>query len=104
MSFNTELRQVKDSALPKGKRYISLRHCVELYSPFGFIKTWEILEKRFGLKEGDENGNEVFIRCAEFLETDRNAWKQVIEAQKIMAKTRAKVGLPKPKFHCEHNT
>jgi len=102
MSFNNELAQVKDDSLPKGMRYISLRHCVELYSPFGFNKTWEIMERKFGLKEGKENENEVFIKCAEFLEADRNAWKQVIEAQQQMAKIRAKYGLPKPKFHCVH--
>lgn len=103
MSFNSELAQVRDNSLPIGMRYMSLRHCVELYSPFGFDKTWKIMERKFGLKEGEANDNNVFIQCAEFLETDRNAWKRVIKAQEEMAKTRSRYGLPKPKFHCEHS-
>ena len=102
MSFNTELKHVRDTSLPKGMRYISLRHCVEMYSPFGFVKTWEILEKKFGLKEGKEVDNEVFIKCADFLERDRNAWKLVESAQMKMAKSRRRSGLTKPKFYCEH--
>lgn len=103
MSFNRELAKVKDASLPAGRRYTSLRHCVEFYAPFGFQKTWAVMEQKFGLKEGALNAHEVFMRCAEFLETDRNAWKAVTEAQGNLAKTRASFGLAKPKFSCKQN-
>lgn len=102
MSFNNELKKVRDDSASLGMRYVSLRHCVELYSPFGFDKTWKFMEQRFGLKDSAENGSNVFTKCADFLDTDRNNWKALTKAQGQMAKTRTKYGLPKPKFTCDN--
>jgi hypothetical protein len=102
MSFGNEVTKVKDESLPIGIRYISLRHCVKLHRPLGFHKTWKFLEKKFGLKEGEENESQVLIQCAEFLETDRDAWIKVKNAHENYVKTRVTLGLPKPKCSCEH--
>ena len=101
MSFNNEAAKVKDESQPLGIRYVSLRHCVELHCPFGFNKTWKFMEKKFGLKEGEENDSNVLIQCAEFLETDRDAWIKVKDAHENFVKTRMHLGLPKPKCSCE---
>ena len=104
MSFNRELAKVKNESLPVGSRYTSLRHCGDLSAPFGFQKTWAVMEHKFGLKEGLLNSHEVFMQCAGFLEADRDAWKALTEAQENMARTRASFGLPKPGFSCKQNS
>ncbi|MBI3187052.1 MAG: hypothetical protein HYZ31_04150 [Gammaproteobacteria bacterium] len=102
MSFNNDIAKVKDESQPLGIRYMSLRHCVGLYSPLGFTKTWEFMKNKFGLREGEKNESSVLIQCAEFLEVDRTAWIEVKNAHEKFIKTRVKLGLPKPKCSCEH--
>ena len=102
MSFNNEVTKVKDESQPLGIRYISLRHCVELHCPFGFNKTWQFMEEKYGLKEGEENNSSVLIKCAMFLETDREAFIKVKNAHEQFVKTRVNLGLPKPKCSCDH--
>jgi len=101
MSFNNEAKKVRDESLSLGLRYISLRHCVELYSPFGFNRTWGYLEAKCGLKEGENNEPSVLTRSVEYLEKDRDAWLHVIQTQEDYVKNRVKSGLPKPTFKCD---
>lgn len=102
MSFGDETRKVRDEALPIGLRYVSLRHAVELHCPFGFGQTWKYLEEKCGVKEGEPNDSQVLVKCADFIEEDRAAWIKVKQAHEEFIKTRVRLGLPKPKCHCEH--
>jgi hypothetical protein len=102
MSFNNEISKVKDDSLPIGNRYISLRSALELHCPFGFKRTWKILEQKFGIIEGETNDPDSLVRSAEFLEKDRDLWLHVMDSQSNLARFRASHGLPKPEFSCDH--
>jgi len=101
MSFGDEIRKAKNEALPIGLRYMSLRHAVGLHCPFGFRQTWQYLEEKCSVKEGEMNDSSVLFKCAEFLEKDREAFLKVKEAHEEFIKTRVSLGLPKPKCKCE---
>lgn len=96
MSFTTYLAAVRDERTPLGLRYTSLRHCVELYGPFGFQGTWRILESKFGVREGEQNDPGALVAAADFLASDRDAWLAVARAHQSLAKFRASAGLRKP--------
>lgn len=96
MSFTTYLATIRSDHTPLGLRYTNLRHCVQLYCPFGFNQTWKILESKFGLREGEMNDPSALVAAAEFLASDRNAWLAVVRAHEDLGKLRARAGLPKP--------
>lgn len=102
MSLQTEINNVKDETKPNGIRYMSLCHCIGLH-PFlgGFVKTWNFLDNKFGLKQGEVNSNSILIKCAEFIEKDHHAWRELQKSHEIFIKKRVKLGLPKPKCYCE---
>jgi hypothetical protein len=102
MSFNNDAKRVRDDSAPIGVRYMSLRHCVEEYSPYGFRRTWRLLEERFGIKEGEANSPEALVAALEFLEEDRADWIAFIEARVAFAKARATRKLPKPRIEVKH--
>ncbi len=102
MSFNTEAAIVKDVIAPLGKRYISLRHCVEAYAPFGSARTWALLQERFGVKEGQENRPEALVAATDFLEEDRTAWLTFRDALSAFVRSRVYRGLPKPRIEVQH--
>ena len=102
MSFNNDAKRVRDNNAPIGTRYMSLRHCVERYSPFGFRRTWRLLEERFGIKEGDANSPEALVAALEFLEKDRADWLAFTEARAVFAQARARRKLPKPRIEVKH--
>jgi hypothetical protein len=95
LSFNREARLVKSNQAPLGLRYISLRHCVELFCPLGFHKTWSLLEGRFGLKENQENDAPVLVAAVELLEQWRQAHIELQAAHRKHAQELARLGLPK---------
>lgn len=96
MSFNNEARIVKDESMPLGRRYMALRHCVELYCPLGFNGTWKILEARFGLREGQAASSQALTAAINFLELDRQAWLKYSQAHQELVHLRKKNGFPKP--------
>ena len=96
MSFATYLAVVRSEGTPLGLRYTSLRHCVELYCPFGFQGTWKVLESKFGVREGEQNDPGALVAAADFLAADRYAWLAVVRAHQNLAKFRASAGLRKP--------
>lgn len=55
MSFAVELRKVRDQELPVQHRVRAMAHCVEMYSPIGYVATWEYLA-------GDNAGDRVADR------------------------------------------
>jgi hypothetical protein len=95
MSFNREARLVKDSDAPLGLRYISLRHCVELFRPLGFHKTWALLASRFGLRENEENDPRVLVASVELLEQWRRAHVELQAAERRYIQEVVRLGLPK---------
>ena len=95
MSFNREARLVKSDQAPLGLRYISLRHCVELFCPLGFHRTWSLLEGRFGLRENQENNAPVLVAAVELLEQWRQAHIELQVAQCRYAQELVRLGLPK---------
>ena len=100
--FYDDAELVKNTHASLGARYMSLRHCVEQYSPFGFNRTWEILENKFGLKEGKENTSETLLSAIEFLEQDLTEWLMFNEAKINFINSRVKRGLTEPKIIIEH--
>ena len=96
MSFNREARLVKSSTASLGLRYISLRHCVELFCPLGFNKTWSFLEGRFGLRQDQENDPQVLVASVELLELWRRADIEIQAAQRLYVQELVRLGLPKP--------
>ncbi len=102
MSFKTEAAMVRDVTAPLGKRYISLRHCVEAYAPFGFTRTWTLLQERFGVKEGQENSPEALVAAVDFLDEDRKAWLIFQDALSAFVRSRGHRGLPKPRIEVQH--
>lgn len=102
MSFHNEIANVKDENKPNGIRYMSLKHAIGLHPVIGgFGETWQLLENKFGLKEGENNEANILVKCAEFIETDRDAYQEVKDAHEKYIKCRVKLGLPKPKCSCE---
>jgi hypothetical protein len=102
MSFTNDAKRVRDDNAPIGLRYMSLRHCVEKYSPYGFRRTWRLLEERFGIREGEVNSPGSLVAALEFLEKDRADWLAFIEARATFAKARARRKLPKPRIEVKH--
>ncbi len=100
--FFDDAELVKNTHASLGARYMSLRHCVEQYSPFGFNQTWEILENKFGLKEGKEYTSETLLSAIEFLEQDLTEWLMFNEAKINFINSRVKRGLTEPKIIIEH--
>ena len=100
--FFDDAELVKNTHASLGARYMSLRHCVEQYSPFGFNQTWEILENKFGLKEGKENTSETLLLAIEFLEQDFKEWLMGKEAKSNFSNSRVKRGLTEPEIIIEH--
>jgi hypothetical protein len=96
MSFNREARLVKDGSIPLGLRYVSLRHCVELFCPLGFNKTWALLAGRFGLRENDANEPGVLVASVQLLERWRRAHIEVQAAERHYVRELLRLGLPKP--------
>lgn len=96
MSFAAYLATVISQETPLGLRYTNLRHCVELYRPFGFHGAWKALESKFGVREGEQNDPLALVAAAEFLAADRNAWLAVVRAHNDLCKLRARAGLRKP--------
>ena len=102
MSFQNEIANVKNESKPNGIRYMSLKHAIGLHSVIGgFSETWQLLENKFGLKEGENNEASILVKCAEFIEVDRKAYQEVKNAHENYVKCRVKLGLPKPKCSCE---
>ena len=99
MSFNSEARIVRDNGAPIGLRYISLRHCVQMFCPFGFNATWKQLEKRFGLKEGQPNTSEALSVSIEFLNLWRNIEMRRRAAEEEYIRELVSIGLPKRAKH-----
>lgn len=102
MSFHREAKRVRNETLSIGLRYMSFRHCVQLYSPFGFQRTWRILAKRFGVKEGAVNLSRNLITALKLLEKDRVAWIRFQWARRELAQVRRRAGLLKPEIRVKH--
>lgn len=102
MSFSADAAKVRDVAVPFGIRYVSLRHCVEAHAPFGFRKTWALLQERFGIKEGQENSSEALVAAIDFLDEDRKAWLAFQDAMAAFSRSRVQRGLPKPRIEVQH--
>ena len=79
MSFGTYARRVVNSSLPLGARHVALRSCVERFCPLGFLATWSLLERRFGVKQGEPNSHEALMAAVEFL----SAWRRVVVAREV---------------------
>lgn len=102
MSFNNYAKKVRDGNAPINLRYMSLRHCVQEYSPYGFRRTWRLLEERFGIKEGGSNAPEALVAALDFLEQDRADYLAFTEARIAFIKARARRKLPKPRIEVKH--
>jgi hypothetical protein len=95
MSFNSEANIVKDSSMSIGLRYISMRHCVQMFCPIGFNKTWSFLEIKAGIKENQENSSEVLVKAIEVLSEWRSLHIQKKRAEWQYIQWLVKNGFPK---------
>lgn len=97
MSFGTHARRVANPALALGHRHSALRSCVERFCPLGFRATWSLLERRFGLRQGEPNAPDDLVAAVAFLSAWRQAWlaREAAEAAFRRWHKRAKVPLPR---------
>lgn len=78
MSFNVEIRKVRDPARPYGARVIALAHCLEIYSPIGFQASWAYLEAKVGaIRSRDER---VLLAAADLVESSRQTYLEELRA------------------------
>ncbi|WP_143590548.1 GNAT family N-acetyltransferase [Thermoactinospora rubra] len=77
MSFGTEARRVRDTALPHRRRYGALRSAVSRYKPLGFLATWSYITSHAGDVRRDER---ALVRALEVLEASRTAWHAELAA------------------------
>lgn len=95
MSFQSEAKIVRDEMQPLGRRYISLRHCVQLFSPLGFVKTWDVLAAMTGLKENESNASAVLVHAVDMLSEWRRLHMHREAAHRTYVQGMVKLGLPK---------
>jgi len=95
MSFNSEARIVRDENAPVGLRYISLRHCVQMFCPLGFGNTWSFLASKVGLKENEPNAHSAFVDAIDVLSEWRRLHIQRESAKRQYIQGLVKLGLPK---------
>jgi hypothetical protein len=94
MSFGTHARRVSNASLPFGARHVALRSCVERFCSLGFRATWSLLEKRFGLKQGEPNSPEALVAAVEFLSAWRMAVMKRAAAEREFRLASRRLGLP----------
>jgi len=84
---------------------MSLRHAIGLHPAIGgFGETLQLLENKFGLKEGENHeASSILTQCAEFIETNRNAYQEVKEHMNNMLSA-CKIGFTKTKMQLRVET
>lgn len=94
MGFNNFARKVRDTSLPHGHRYVSLRSCVQLYRPIGFHATVGYLEAKAGPFRRDET---ALLRALEVIETSRALWQADVRSYAASRAEAKRLGMRTPR-------